>query len=67
MKNGHIANEPVLGGTVLLLYSENTQGQGNSQSSRLQSVLNDHAKIGPVTGIEVCKYPETLVIEVQVP
>ena len=39
----------------------------NSLRSRLQAVLTDHVKIGPVTGIEVFKSAGTLVIEVQVP
>ena len=38
----------------------------NSQTSRLQSDLNDHVKIGPVTGIDVSKSAGTLVIAVQV-
>ena len=36
------------------------------QGSRLQAVLTDLVKIGPVTGIEVFKSAETSVIEVQV-
>ena len=39
----------------------------NVQTSRLQSDLNDHVKIGPVTGIDVSKSAGTLVIAVQVP
>ena len=39
----------------------------NSQGSRLQAVLTDHVKMGPVTRIEVFKFAGTLVIEVQVP
>ena len=39
----------------------------SSQSSRLQSVLADHDKIGPATGIAMSKSARTLVIGVQVP
>ena len=37
----------------------------NSQCSRIQAILIDHVKIGPVTGIEVFRSAGTLVIEVQ--
>ena len=39
-------------------------GPRNSQHLRLQAFLNDHVKIGPVTGIEDSKSAGTLVIEV---
>ena len=39
----------------------------NSQSLRLQAVLSDHVKIGPVAGIEVCKSAGIFMIEIQVP
>ena len=45
----------------------NSREPGNSQCLRLQGVLTDHVKIGPVAGIEVLKSAETLVVEVLVP
>ena len=42
-------------------------GQTHSQSSRMQTVLIDYVKIGPVIGLEVFKSAGALVIEVQVP
>ena len=53
--------------TVLLLLCREYSEPRKSQNSRLQAVLTDHVKIGPVTGIEVLKSAGTLVIEVQVP
>ena len=38
-----------------------------SQNAREQTVLTNHVKIGPVTGIELLKSAGTYVIEVQVP
>ena len=52
---------------VLLFYAETAQNQQNSQSSRLQAVLDSHVTIGPVTGIEAFGSVGTLVQEVQVP
>ena len=53
--------------TVVLFYCREYSDPLNSHSSRLQSALDDHVQIGPVTGIEVFKSAGTLVIRVQVP
>ena len=53
---GYITNEYVLGGNSSILLCREPR---NSQSSRLQAVLTDHVKIGPVTGIEGFKYAGT--------
>ena len=54
-------------GNKSVLLCRDYSGPRNSQNSRLQAILNDHVKIGPVTGFEVFVSSGTLVKEVQVP
>ena len=56
ISQSYITNESVMDGS-----------SRHSQSSILQSDLNDHVKIGPVTRIEVFESARVLLIEVQVP
>ena len=69
MENGqfYIISESVIKGNSSTPLCKKYSEVRNSQSSRLQSVLNDHIKIGPETGIGVFKSVETSMIEVQVP
>ena len=57
VENGqfYITKESVMDGHSSTLLCREDSEPGNSQSSRLQAFLTDHAKIGPVTGIEVFK------------
>ena len=62
-----ITNESVIGGISSTLSCREYSEPWNSQYSRLQAVLTNHVKIGPVTGTEVFKSVGTFVKEVQVP
>ena len=52
----YITNESVMDGKQ---YS----GPRDSRNSRRQAILNDHVKIGPVTGIDVFESAGTLVFK----
>ena len=57
VEKGHfyITNEAVMDGHSSALLCREFSERSNSQSSKLQPVLSDHVRIGPVTGIKVFK------------
>ena len=57
-------NESVMDGHSSTPLCREYSGPRNSRNSRLQTILNDHVKIGPVTGIDVFESARTLVKEV---
>ena len=63
----YIANESGVFGNSSTPFCREHSEPRNSQRLRLQSVLNDHVKIGPVAGIHVLKSAGTLATEVEVP
>ena len=69
VENGQlfVTNESVTDGNSSAPSCRECSGPRSSQNPRLQAILDDHFKFGPVTGIEVFKSAGTLVAEVQVP
>ena len=69
MENGHkyIAYECVWDGNSSTPFCRECSEPWTSQNLRLQAVVTDHVKIGPVTEIEVFKSAGIWVTEVQVP
>ena len=54
--------------TVLLFFfAEKTQSLGMIDTQDHKQLINDHAKIGPVTELEVFEFARALVMDVQVP
>ena len=62
----YITKESVMDGSTSAPVRWEKTGPRNSQHLRLQAFLNDHVKIGPVTGIEDSKSAGTLVIQVHI-
>ena len=60
-------NQSAMDGKQFQSFVQRIPGPRNCQNITLQSVLNDHVKIGTVTGIEVFESAGTMVIDVQVP